>query len=215
METTTCLSSHWQNESVRAHSSFGNLTEASKAAQTSIGEWHERLLNEKHSPTPCNARSIRTALCRTDRRTNSKPSDSVGAQRKPIMIWLANAVLVVHALLASFIVCGLVAIWAGAALGWNWIRQRLFRLAHLLSIVIVSMLSVLGIACPLTTLEDWLRTGSPQTQGFIQRWVSRLLYYDLPTWAFTLSYVAFGLAVLLTWWLIPPRHTLRSKATRR
>src|SRR5262245_8979837 len=98
------------------------------------------------------------------------------------MIWLANAVLVVHALLASFIVCGLVAIWVGAGLGWEWIRQRLFRFAHLLSIVIVSTLSVLGIACPLTTFEDWLRTGSLQTpdfaQGFIQRWVSRLLYFD-------------------------------------
>ena len=94
------------------------------------------------------------------------------------MIWLADAVLVVHALLALFIVCGLVAIWTGAGVGWDWIRDRFFRLAHLLAIAIVATLSLLGIACPLTVLEDWLRTGSPDTQGFIQRWVSRLLYYD-------------------------------------
>lgn len=131
------------------------------------------------------------------------------------MIGLANAVLVVHALLAVFIVGGFIAIWVGAGFGWHWIRQRLFRLAHLWSMAIVAMLSVLGIACPLTTLEDWLRTGSPQTQGFIQRWVSRLLYYDLPTWVFTLAYVAFGLAVLLTWRLIPPRNRLHPKMMRR
>jgi hypothetical protein len=131
------------------------------------------------------------------------------------MIWLADAVLVVHALLAFFIVCGLVAIWTGAVLGWDWIRDRLFRLAHLLAIAIVSTLSLLGIACPLTVLEDWLRTGSLDRQGFMQRWVSRLLYYDLPVWVFTLSYVVFGLLVLLTWRLIPPYRVAHSKATRR
>ncbi|PZR45883.1 DUF2784 domain-containing protein [Paraburkholderia fungorum] len=135
------------------------------------------------------------------------------------MIWLADTVLVVHALLALFIVCGLVAIWLGAALGWKWIRQRLFRFTHLSLIVIVSTLSLLGIACPLTTLEDWLRTGSLDTNGFtpgfIQRWVSGLLYYDFPVWVFTLLYVAFGLVVLLTWRLVPPRNTFHSKTTRR
>lgn len=134
------------------------------------------------------------------------------------MIWLADAVLVVHALLALFIVGGLIAIWMGAALGWTWIRQRLFRLTHLVSIVIVSALSLLGIACPLTTLEDWLRTGSLESssvaQGFIQRWVSRLLYYDLPAWVFTLLYVAFGLVVLLTWRLIPAQNADRPETTR-
>jgi hypothetical protein len=131
------------------------------------------------------------------------------------MIWLADAVLVVHALLAFFIVCGLAAIWTGAGLGWDWIHDRLFRLAHLLAIAIVSTLSLVGIACPLTVLEDWLRTGSLEQQGFIQRWVSRLLYYELPAWVFTLAYVAFALLVLLTWRLIPPRSAVHSKTTRR
>ena len=134
------------------------------------------------------------------------------------MVWLADAVLVMHALLAFFIVCGFVAIWVGAGLRWRWVRQRLFRLVHLLAILIVAMLSLLGIACPLTTLEDWLRTGSLETQGFspgfIQRWVSRLLYYDLPVWVFTILYVALGLVVLLTWRLIPPERARHPKATR-
>ena len=128
------------------------------------------------------------------------------------MIWLANTVLVVHALIALFIVGGLVAIWVGSGLGWEWVHHRLFRLVHLFAIGLVSVLSLLGIACPLTVLEDWLRSGtigpigSVGTQGFIQRWVSRLLYYDVSAWVFTLAYVAFALVVALTWRMVPPRQ---------
>ncbi|HYS66173.1 MAG TPA: DUF2784 domain-containing protein [Paraburkholderia sp.] len=122
------------------------------------------------------------------------------------MIWLADAVLVMHALIAFFIVGGLAAIWVGSILDWKWVRHRLFRLAHLFAIGVVSVLSLLGIVCPLTALEDWLRNGSVGTQGFIQRWVSRLLYYDVPVWTLTLSYVVFALVVLLTWRTVPPRQ---------
>jgi Protein of Unknown function (DUF2784) len=127
------------------------------------------------------------------------------------MNWLADAVLVVHALIALFIVGGLVAIWVGSGLGWEWTHLRLFRLAHLFAIGLVSILSLLGLACPLTVLEDWLRNGSAGTigaQGFIQRWVSRLLFYDVSTWVFTLAYVVFALVVLLTWRLVPPRRRM-------
>jgi uncharacterized protein DUF2784 len=127
------------------------------------------------------------------------------------MIWLADAVLVVHALIALFIVGGLAAIWVGSGLGWEWVHRRLFRLAHLFAIGLVSTLSLLGLACPLTVLEDWLRNGSVGsvgTQGFIQRWVSRLLYYDVSAWVFTLAYVVFALVVALSWRLVPPRRRM-------
>jgi hypothetical protein len=58
----------------------------------------------------------------------------------------------------------------------------------------------------LTALEDWLRNDSVGAQGFIERWVNRLLYYHLPAWVFTLSYAVFALMVLLTWRRIPPRQ---------
>ncbi|TKC89203.1 DUF2784 domain-containing protein [Trinickia terrae] len=119
---------------------------------------------------------------------------------------LANIVLIVHALLALFIVCALPVIWAGAMLQWEWVRNRGFRFTHVFAICVVALLSVLGIACPLTVLEDWLRHGSVGSQGFIQHWVSRLLFYDLPTWVFTLAYVIFALLVMLTWRWIPPKQ---------
>ncbi|WP_445146251.1 DUF2784 domain-containing protein [Dyella sp. Tek66A03] len=122
------------------------------------------------------------------------------------MAWLANTVLAVHALLVLFIVGGLAAIWIGAGVGWQWVGNRRFRLFHLCAIGVVAALALLGIACPLTVLEDWLRTGAVGAEGFVQHWVSRLLYYDLPSWVFTLAYALFALLVLLAWRLVPPRR---------
>lgn len=121
------------------------------------------------------------------------------------MTGLADAVLVLHALLVLFIVGGLAAVWVGAAFRQSWACNRMFRLTHLAAISVVAALAAFDAPCPLTLLEDWLRTGAIGSRGFIQRWVSALLYYDLPLWVFAVSYVAFLLAVLVTWWRIPPR----------
>ena len=117
---------------------------------------------------------------------------------------LADAVLVVHAALVLFIVGGLAAIWLGAAFNWRWVRGRAFRGVHLAAIGVVALLALLGIACPLTVLEDALRHDTGATQGFVQRWVGRLLYYELPAWVFTAAYVAFAALVALTWRLVRP-----------
>ncbi|HVE06384.1 MAG TPA: DUF2784 domain-containing protein [Paraburkholderia sp.] len=120
--------------------------------------------------------------------------------------WLADAVLVVHAALVLFIVGGLAAIWLGAALHWDWVHNRGFRGVHLCAIVVVAALALAGVACPLTVLEDALRHAPDANQGFVQRWVGRLLYYRLPAWVFTLAYAAFAALVLLTWRIVPPRR---------
>ncbi|MHA6896855.1 DUF2784 domain-containing protein [Ralstonia pseudosolanacearum] len=121
------------------------------------------------------------------------------------MIRLADTVLVLHALLVLFIVGGWIAILAGAAFRQGWVRNRAFRLTHLAAIGVVAALALFDVPCPLTVLEDRLRTGATGPQGFVQRWVSAWLYYDLPTWVFATAYVAFLLAVVVTWWRIPPR----------
>lgn len=117
---------------------------------------------------------------------------------------LADAVLVLHALLVMFIVAGLIAIWIGAAFRRGWARNRVFRLTHLVAIGVVAALAAIDIPCPLTVLEDWLRTGAAGSRGFVQHWVSAWLYYDLPPWVFAVSYVVFLLAVVITWRRIPP-----------
>ncbi len=122
---------------------------------------------------------------------------------------LADAVLLLHAAVVLFVVGGLVLIWLGNAVGWRWVNRWWFRLLHLLAIAVVVLQAWLGVMCPLTTLEWWLREqagSAPRSQGFIEYWVQRVLFYQAPSWAFTLLYSLFGALVLATWWRWPPRR---------
>ncbi|MFY9316350.1 MAG: DUF2784 domain-containing protein [Burkholderiales bacterium] len=118
---------------------------------------------------------------------------------------LADLLLVLHFLIAGFIVLGLILVWAGALAGWRWIRNPWFRYLHLAAIVFVAAEALLGVACPLTLWEDVLR-GGVRPESFIGRWVYRLLYYNAPEWVFTSVYVAWAAAALLTLRLVPPRR---------
>jgi hypothetical protein len=116
---------------------------------------------------------------------------------------LADFVLLIHLFVVIFNVGGLFAIWLGAWRGWNWVRSRAFRTTHLVLILLVAAEAILGLACPLTVLEDWLR-GTVSEQGFIQRWMHNWLYWDLPSWVFIVVYSKFAALVAATWKLVPP-----------
>ena len=115
---------------------------------------------------------------------------------------MADALLVLHFLIAAFIVAGLVLVWVGALARWAWIRDPWFRYLHLAAIVFVAAEALLGFACPLTIWEDLLRGGArPET--FVGRWVYRLLYYNAPAWVFTTLYAIWAVAALLTLRFVP------------
>ena len=96
----------------------------------------------------------------------------------------------------------------------RWVRNLWFRLAHLGAIGFVVLESWLGIMCPLTTLEQWLRQLAGQRtydSDFIAHWLGRILFFEAPTWVFTACYTLFGLAVALSWVYVPPRRPRQSQ----
>lgn len=120
---------------------------------------------------------------------------------------LADFVLLVHFLFVLFVVLGLVLILIGGARGWPWVRNRAFRVAHLLAIGVVVLQSWLGVICPLTSIEMWarVRAGESAYSGnFIAHWMGRLLYYSAPEWVFVVAYAAFGALVVAGWYLVRP-----------
>lgn len=121
---------------------------------------------------------------------------------------LADGVLVAHVAVVAFVIGGLACVIIGNLLGWRWVNRLGFRLAHLAAIVVVIAQSWARVACPLTTLESWLRANSgaaAYSGGFIEHWLQRLLFYEAPWWVFAAAYSAFGLLVALAWWRYPPR----------
>jgi len=126
---------------------------------------------------------------------------------------LANAVLVVHACIAAFVVGGLVLTIVGNLKHWNWVNNIWFRAAHLAAIAVVVAESWLGLVCPLTTLEMSLRSRAGDASyggGFIEHWLQELLYYSAPAWLFVVVYTAFAILVLATWYYYPPRFKRRT-----
>lgn len=132
-------------------------------------------------------------------------------ERLPYQLF-ADVTLLLHAALVVFVVGGLVLIIVGNLRTWHWVNALWFRLMHLAAITAVVAETWLGAACPLTSLEMWLRTKASSTTytgSFIEHWLQRVLYYEAPAWVFSLGYSLFGLVVVAAWWYFPPRLARR------
>lgn len=126
---------------------------------------------------------------------------------------LADLIVVVHLVYVAIVVGGMVAILLGLWRGWGWVRNFWIRIIHLLMIGIVAVQAILGVMCPLTVWEHQLRVaagdrGQPGT--FISRIVHSVLFFEFPDWVFTLGYILFGAAVLLAFFLAPPKWPTRT-----
>lgn len=130
----------------------------------------------------------------------------------------ADITVVLHFAYVAFVVVGLALILIGCWRGWAWIRNFWFRMLHLAMIGVVAAEAWLGMTCPLTVWEKQLREKAGETTypgGFFAHWVHEILFFEVPTEAFTATYTLFALAVLLTLVLAPPRRPrrLRKKGT--
>ena len=122
---------------------------------------------------------------------------------------LADVVVVLHTLYAGFVLFGFLAVGLGWALAWGWVRNFRFRIIHVAAIALVGAQGLLGVICPLTSLEYHLRRTAgmtPEEGAFIARLAGRLLYHPLPAWVFTTSYVALTLLAVTLLFLVPPRR---------
>lgn len=128
---------------------------------------------------------------------------------------LADLIVIVHAGYVGFVVLGQLAILVGLALGRRWARNPWFRLLHLAAIGVVVAQEFIGNTCPLTAIENHfrLRAGEATYPGaFLGYWAHELIFVDAAPWVFTVIYISFGLVVLATFALAPPR--LRGRTER-
>lgn len=120
----------------------------------------------------------------------------------------ADLIVLIHLAYASFVVLGLLAIVAGAAFRWDWVRNFWFRVIHLLLMGSVAAESVFGVPCPLTVWEKQLRDSAGQTTyagSFLGKFAHDFLFIDAPQWAFTAAYLAFFVVVVWAFAVARPR----------
>ena len=104
---------------------------------------------------------------------------------------------------------GELAILIGAAFRCRWARNPWFRSLHLLAIAIVALEALAHINCPLTVWENSLRALAGQETSndtFVGRVVQRIfLNGRWEPWVYEYLHIGFGLLVVATYILLPPR----------
>jgi hypothetical protein len=132
---------------------------------------------------------------------------------------LADILVAFHGGYVAFVVLGEFAILIGAALGCGWARNRWFRSLHLLAIAVVALEAVFHFPCPLTAWEYQLRALAGQatsTESFVGRLV-HFLFMDgdnrFEEWVYEYLHIGFGILVLATLLLIPPRWRTKPQVT--
>jgi len=133
--------------------------------------------------------------------------------------FFADIVVVVHFCYVTFTVGSEVAVLAGGALRWKWVRNLPFRIAHVAAVVLVAAEAVAGTSCPLTVWEYQLRQLAgqrvEQQVSFVARLVRAIIFHHFPAWVFVAAYVAFAALVALTLLVVrPARRPRRSERGR-
>jgi hypothetical protein len=121
---------------------------------------------------------------------------------------IADFILYLHFFYVLGVLIPIPLIVVGAIKDWLWIRNFWFRRVHAFMILFVVFEAVIGMTCPLTDWETALRGEggplSPYREAFIRGWVSRLLFYELEPWVFTVLYMLVAVVILLLYIKVPP-----------
>src|SRR5579871_5472740 len=114
----------------------------------------------------------------------------------------ADVVLWFHVGIVLFNVFGLVVIPLGAWQGWPFVRIMWWRLLHIVLMAIVMLQAAMGHACFLTLWQAALNESSGEPAAampMIQRWVSAVIFWQMPIWVFALIYAAAFVYCLALW----------------
>ena len=120
---------------------------------------------------------------------------------------ISDIVLILHFCIVIFITLGFVLVPVGYTLNWEWLRNIKIRSLHLGLICLVALETFLGVKCPLTIIEIHLNNLN-YSKTFIAYWISRVVYWDLPSQFFIILYSLCVFWAILMWKIFPPRKLL-------
>ncbi len=136
-------------------------------------------------------------------------------QASYLSLYAADGLLLLHTFYILFVVVGLLVVFVGKPIGWQWIHNAWFRYLHLGAISVVVVQTWLGLPCPLTVWENRFRAEAGDVEyagSFIAHWMAELIYYQAPGWVFTTAYSLFGFLTLLSLFWVKPGQQRRLHA---
>ena len=86
---------------------------------------------------------------------------------------------------------------------WKWVKNKYYRLIHLILMGIIFIETILGFMCPLTVLENFLRNNI-EINNKITQIIHQVMYWNLPTYQFTILYLLSLLYLIFLWFFFKP-----------
>ena len=120
------------------------------------------------------------------------------------MILIADIILIFHFCVVIFITFGFFLIPIGYKFGWVWITNLKLRIFHCGMMMFVTLETLLGITCPLTSIENNLR-GIYESTSFVSYWIKKIIYWESPDQFFIILYCMLLVWTFSMWKLFPPR----------
>ena len=118
-------------------------------------------------------------------------------------ILFSEIVLLFHFCIFLFMVLSFFLIPLGYHKKWEWVKNRYYRLIHLILMGIIFIETILGFMCPLTILEDFLRNDI-EINNKITQIIHQVMYWDLPTNQFIILYLLSLLYLIFLWFFFKP-----------
>ena len=118
----------------------------------------------------------------------------------------ADIILVFHFCVVVFIASGFFLVPIGYSFHWDWIGNRRLRTVHVGLMAFVTVETLLGMNCPLTTMEFSLR-GGHQPNSFVGYWIQQIVFWDAPAIFFISLYLSLLGWTLLMWIIFPPKES--------
>ena len=112
-------------------------------------------------------------------------------------------VLFFHFFIFLFITFSFFLIPFGYFKKWEWVKNKYYRLIHLVLMGIILIETILGFMCPLTILENFLRNNIEVDNNLTQI-IHQIMYWNLPNYQFIILYILSFSYLIFLWFFFKP-----------
>ena len=118
-------------------------------------------------------------------------------------ILFSEIVLLFHFCIFLFIILSFFLIPFGYYQKWEWVKNKYYRLIHLVLMGIILIETILGFMCPLTILENYLRNDIGVDNNLTQI-IHQIMYWNLPNYQFIILYILSFSYLIFLWFFFKP-----------